>query len=47
MEQTTELDENMELANMALEEALEAQVADYFSDWPVDDLDEVGRIVFG
>lgn len=43
----TALEENMELANLDLEEALEQQVQDYFADWPVDDLEEEGRIVFG
>ena len=44
----TALEENLELANLDLEEALEQQVQDYFSDWPVDDLEEgEGRIVLG
>ena len=44
----SELDANMELENLDLEDALEEQVKDYFSDWEVDDLDEAeigGRIV--
>lgn len=44
----SELDANMELENLDLEDALEEQVKDYFSDWEVDDLDESeigGRIV--
>ena len=44
----TALYENLELANLDLEEALEQQVQDYFSDWEVDDLEEgEGRIVLG
>ena len=44
----TALYENLELANLDLEEALEQQVQDYFSDWAVDDLEEgEGRIVLG
>lgn len=44
----TALEENLELENMDLEEALEEQVQNYFADWPVDDLEEgEGRIVFG
>lgn len=42
----SELDANMELENLDLEEALEKQVSDYFSDWEVEDLEEEGgRIV--
>lgn len=42
----SELDANMELENLDLEEALEKQAIDYFSDWEVDDLEEEGgRIV--
>lgn len=36
----TALEENLELANLELGEALEQQVQDYFSDWAVDDLEE-------
>ena len=44
----TVLEENLELANLDLKEALEQQVQDYFSDWAVDDLEEgEGRIVLG
>ena len=44
----TALEENLELAYLDLEEALEQQVQDYFSDWPVYDLEEgEGRIVLG
>ena len=44
----TALEENLELANLDWEEALEQQVQDYFSDWAVDDLEEgEGRIVLG
>lgn len=44
----TALEENLELANLDLEDALEQQVQDYFSDWSVDDLEEgEGRIVLG
>lgn len=44
----TALEENLELANLDLEEALEQQVQDYFSDWAVDDLEEgEGLIVLG
>ena len=44
----TALEENLELAKLDLEEALEEQVQNYFADWPVDDLEEgEGRIVFG
>ena len=43
---TTAFEENLELAQLDLEEALEEQVKEYFSDWPVDDLEEdEGRIV--
>ena len=45
---TTAFEENLELANLDLQDALEQQVQDYFADWPVDDLEEgKGRIVFG
>lgn len=44
----TALEENLELAYLDLEDALEQQVQDYFSDWSVDDLEEgEGRIVLG
>lgn len=46
----TALEENLELANLDLEDALEQQVQDYFADWECDDLEEgkdCGRIVFG
>ena len=38
----SEFDANMELSLMDLEDALEEQVMDYFSDWEIEDLDEKG-----
>lgn len=44
--QPSNLELRQELDLDGIEQALEEQVQDYFSDWPVDDLEE-GRIVFG
>ena len=42
------LEANLDLEAIGIEEALERQVSDYFSDWEVDDYQEPeeGRIVY-
>jgi hypothetical protein len=45
--QPSNLELRQELDLEGIEQALEEQVQDYFADWPVDDLEEEGRIVFG